>query len=489
MHFFPAGIIVSIFVFFTLFICILISMENRDPQKTLSWILVITLLPGVGFVLYLMFGKNVRKRRWEKVKKKIGHYLSNEEIKKVINASSLEELKNSLNFEKENFDPADYRIMKLVLNSGIAPVTFDNEVMIFTEGESKFAQMLKDLENAKHYIHLEYFIIRQSEIADKMRDVLIKKAQAGVKVRILYDDLGSWKLYLNPKYLEEMRQAGCEVVSFVQEKFPAIFFSLNYRDHRKICVIDGEIGYVGGINIGDEYVHKSRKFGFWRDTHLRIRGSAVYMLQVIFALGWYLRTEEMLIESKYFPPLEHKGSGIMQIAASGADTPAATIYQAYFYAIAQARESIYIETPYFIPDEAILTALKSAAMAGVDVRIIFPEKSDHYFVHIASLSYLEELLKFGAKVHFYEKGFIHSKMVLVDKEIVSVGTANMDIRSFMLNSEINAFIYDAETVDQLYQTFYEDIQECRPVRIEDIARKTFIGRLWQSICRLFSPVM
>ena len=220
MHFFPAGIFVSIFVFFTLFFCILISMENRDPQKTLSWILVITLLPGVGFVLYLMFGKNVRKRRWEKVKKKIGHYLSNEEIKKVINASSLEELKKSLNFEKENFDPADYRIMKLVLNSGIAPVIFDNEVMIFTEGESKFAQMLKDLENAKHYIHLEYFIIRQSEIADKIRDVLIKKAQAGVKVRILYDDLGSWKLYLNPKYLEEMRQAGCEVVSFVQEKFP-----------------------------------------------------------------------------------------------------------------------------------------------------------------------------------------------------------------------------------------------------------------------------
>ena len=489
MHFFPFSVFSGIFALFTLLVCIIISMENRDPQKTISWILVITLLPGLGLVLYLLFGKNVRKGRWEKIKKQINDYLASEEIKKVVNASNVEELQESLSIDGEKFDPSDQHIMKLVLNSGIAPVTFDNEVMIFTEGESKFAQMLKDLENAKHYIHLEYFIIRQSEIADKIRDVLIKKAQAGVKVRILYDELGSWKLYLNPKYLEEMRQAGCEVVSFVQEKFPAIFFSLNYRDHRKICVIDGEIGYVGGINIGDEYVHKSRKFGFWRDTHLRLQGSAVYMLQVIFALGWYLRTGEMLIESKYFPKQEHKGKCIMQIAASGADTPEATIYQAYFYAIAQARKNIYIETPYFIPDEAILTALKAAALAGVDVRIIFPEKSDHYFVHVASLSYLEELIKVGAKVHFYQKGFIHSKMVLVDQEMVSVGTANMDIRSFMLNSEINAFIYDDETVERLYQVFYDDIQECRPIRAEDIARKTFIGRLWQSICRLFSPVM
>lgn len=489
MQFFPVSIFTSIFVFFTLLVCIVISMENRDPQKTLSWILVITLLPGLGFVLYLIFGKNVRKRRWEKVKKRINEYLANEEIKKVVAATTMEELQKSLDFEKENFDPSDHHIMKLVLTSGIAPVTFDNDVMIFTEGESKFAQMLEDMANAKDYIHLEYFIIRQSEIADKIKAVLMEKARSGVKVRILYDDLGSWKLYRNPGYLAEMREAGCEVVSFVQGKFPFIFRSINYRDHRKICIIDGKIGYVGGINIGDEYVHKSRKFGFWRDTHLRIRGSAVYMLQVIFALGWYLRTEEMLIDSKYFPKQEHKGNSIMQIAASGADTPEATIYQAYFYAIAQARETIYIETPYFIPDEAILTALKSAAMAGVDVRIIFPEKSDHYFVHMASLSYLEELIKFGAKVHFYQKGFIHSKMVLVDKEVASVGTANMDIRSFMLNSEINAFIYDDETVDRLYQAFYEDIQECRPIRAEDIARKTFIGRLWQSICRLFSPVM
>ena len=247
---------------------------------------------------------------------------------------------------------------------------------------------------------------------------------------------------------------------------------------------------MGGINIGDEYLHKDPKFGFWRDTHLRLAGPSVYMLQLVFLTDWFIATGEQPLSQQYFPPLaEAKGRSVIQIAVSGADSPQETIYQAYFYAIAQARESIYIQTPYFVPDEGLLTALKTAVLAGVDVQIMFPAAVDHFCVHHASLSYLEEILALGAKVHFYEDGFIHSKVVLIDGEMASVGTANMDIRSFMINSEINAFIYDDETVEKLYRIFADDLTHCRTLDYEGFRRKSLWQRGKESFCRLFSPLL
>lgn len=481
--------LVCCFVFMLLVIGITISLENRNPQKTISWLLLLTLLPGVGFILYIIFGGNSRKRRWGKIKRRLNKYVDNDEIKAVLNSAEAAELVKNMTLDNASFDKADHNIMRLVLNSGISPITMHNEVDIYTDGVAKFAQMLEDIKNAQDHIHLEYYIIRQSEIGDKIRAALIEKAHAGVKVRVIYDDFGCWKLHKTPEFIAGLKESGCEVYSTIPPKFPFGIRDFNYRDHRKICVIDGKIGYVGGINIGDDYIHKGKRFSYWRDTHLRIQGSAVYMLQVVFALGWMMRTDEMLVDKRYFPKQNEHGTSIIQIAASGADTPQETIYQAYFYAIAQAKKTVYIESPYFIPDESILTALKTAALAGVDVRIVFPQKSDHASVHNASLSYLEELMRVGAKVYFYEKGFIHSKMLLVDNEMASVGTANMDIRSFMLNSEINAFIYDNETVGRLYQVFIDDLQDTHQATLKEVTKKYLPFRLWQSVCRLFSPIL
>lgn len=489
MHDFLIILAVIIFVFIPLTIGITISLENRSPHKTISWLLVLMFLPGIGFLLYLLFGENTRKRRWEKAKARIVSYMNRADIREILNSKETAELTKNITIDDRKFDQADQNTMRLVLNSGISPLTINNKVDIYTDGVTKFAQMLEDIKNAREHIHLEYYIIRPSMIAEEMRALLIQKAKEGIKVRIIYDDWGSWKLKKNPEFILGLKKAGCEVYTTIKPRFPFGIRDFNYRDHRKICIIDGKIGYVGGINIADEYIHRG-KLGYWRDTHLRIQGAAVYMLQVIFAIGWMLRTDEMLTGKNYFPKQPPAlGTSVIQIAASGADTPQETIYQAYFYAIAQAKKTVYIETPYFIPDESILTALKTAAMAGVDVRIIFPKKSDHATVHEASLSYLEELMRLGAKAYFYQKGFIHSKMLLVDNEMASVGTANMDIRSFMLNSEINAFIYDNETVAWLYEVFNDDLKECRQAKLADVTKKFLPQRIWRSVCRLFSPIL
>lgn len=478
------------FVLLTVMICVVIALENRDPTKTISWLLVLTLLPGLGVVLYLLFGENLRKRHWNKTRTAVQAFWDSPEMRSVREQEQSKQLREAMVMDADYFDLADRPIMRLVLNSGTAPILVGNQVKIYTEGEGKFAELLEDMKKAQDHIHLEYFIIKDSEIGRKIREVLIQKAQEGVKVRLLFDDIGSWRLYLRPSFLREMRKAGCEVASYFKARFPFIHQSFNYRNHRKLCVIDGKAGYVGGINIGDEYLHKDPKFGFWRDTHLRLCGPSVYMLQLVFLTDWFIATGERPLSEQYFPPLsEPKGRSVIQIAVSGADLPQETIYQAYFYAIAQARESIYIQTPYFVPDEGLLTALKTAVLAGVDVQIMFPAAIDHFCVHQASLSYLEEVMALGAKVHFYEDGFIHSKVVLVDGEMASVGTANMDIRSFMINSEINAFIYDDETVEKLYQIFADDLTHCRTLDFEQFRRKSLWQHGKESFCRLFSPLL
>lgn len=477
----------------TLMIATVISLEKRDPAKTLCWLLVLFMLPVIGIVFYLLFGENLRNKKWTQRRQTVQEFLESDEAKKVIDPASLDTLQKMA--EKNlHFDVMDRNIMQLVTRSGTVPITIHNKIDIYTDGCDKFTQMLEDIRNAKDHIHLEYFIIKDGQVGRELRELLIEKALQGVKVRILYDDIGSWKLYLNPMYMHGLRAAGVEAKTYVQARFPFLHRKLNYRNHRKICIIDGEIGYLGGLNIGDEYIHGSKKFGFWRDTHLRLEGPAVYMLQLVFITDWLTLTGQRLLDARYFPEIsDNKGSSIVQIATSGADSENQTIYEAYFYAMAQARETIYIETPYFIPDEAMLTALKTASLSGVDIKIIFPSKADHFTVYHASLSYLEQIMSTGAEVYFYNKSpgpsFIHSKVLLVDHEIASVGTANMDIRSFMINSEINAFIYDNKTVNQLYQMFERDLKDSYLVTYEQFQRRTFRHRLVDSFCRLFSPLL
>lgn len=477
----------------TVAIAALISLEKRDPAKTLCWLLVLFLVPALGIVLYLLFGENLRGSRWSRRRQIIRDFLESDEVKAMLPTG---EMKTWYTLTQEDIpmDVLDRSIMQLVTRSGTSPIMLHNDVTIFTEGEAKFAQMLEDMRNARHHIHLEYYIIKDGPLGQQIRDLLIEKAQQGVQVRILFDDIGSWRLYRNPMFMHSLRAAGVEAKTYVQARFPYLHRKLNYRNHRKICVIDGEIGYVGGINIGEEYVHQSEKFGFWRDTHLRMEGPAVYSLQTVFITDWLTLTGKKLVDRKYYPAeISHSGNSVVQIAISGADSENETIYEAYFYAIAQARETIYIETPYFIPDQALLTALRTAAMSGVQIRIIFPHIADHIMVHHASHSYLEQIMDVGAEVYFYDrkpgKSFIHSKVVLVDHEIASVGTANMDIRSFMINSEINAFIYDNETVGKLYEMFEQDLRDSRRVRKSTLSSRNIFKRMFDSVCRLFSPLL
>ncbi|MDB8794204.1 cardiolipin synthase [Romboutsia sp. 1001216sp1] len=471
-----------------------IILENRDPARTVTWLLIFILLPGIGLVIYAILGRNMRKRKLFKTQKLAS---SIREGKIFENLERIEEIANieqsTINTNQllnENIeDYSKKRVISLLLNTGKLPFTTNNKVSVYIDGNEKFKNLLEDIKNAKNHIHLEYFIIKDSEIGRELKDLLIKKSNEGVKIRILYDDVGCWRFWFYRKFFNEMKENGIEIVAFLPAKFPLTGGKLNYRNHRKIAIIDGKIGYTGGINIGDEYMGKNKKFGYWRDTHIKIEGTSVYMLQMIFLTDWYYTTKEIITEDKYFPSPQRCGNSMVQIIASGPDSDWESIRYAYFSAICQAKKSIYIETPYFIPDESILIALKSAALSGVDVRIVFPKIADHKMVNNASYSYFDDILKSGGKVYLYTKGFIHSKIMTIDDKIASTGSANMDLRSFMLNFEINAFIYDKKIVERMNKDFFEDLNNSEELTLEEFSKRKLGKKVRESIARLFSPIL
>ncbi len=475
-------------------ISMIIILENRDPAKTMTWLLIFILLPGVGLLIYAIFGRNIRKRKMLKTQK-----LAND-IKEQNLFENLKEIEELIKLEQKYIKTDDVlenneehysqkRVIRLLLNTGMFPFTTNNDIKVYKDGTEKFDQLLKDIKAAKESIHLEYFIIKECEIGNKIKNALIERAKEGVKIRILYDDVGCWRFWFNRKFFNEMRCNNIRIEPFIPDKFPILGGKLNYRNHRKIAVIDGNIGYTGGINIGDEYLGKNKKFGYWRDTHIRIKGTAVYMLQMIFLTDWYYTTKEVILTKEYFPKIYYSGDAIVQVVASGPDSDWEAIHYAYFSAICQAKERIYIETPYFIPDESILRALKSAALSGVDVRIIFPKIADHKIVNSASYSYFGDILRSGGKVYLYEKGFIHSKVMIIDNKIASTGSANMDLRSFMLNFEINAFIYDKEVIKTMEKDFFEDIEKSQELKAEEFNNRSIKKKIIESIARLFSPIL
>ena len=471
-----------------------ILLENRDPSKTVTWLLIFILLPGVGLIIYAVFGRNLRKIKIFKTQE----LASNMKEEKLFR--NLDEINNLIRLEQDTIsvskllkdneeDNIKLKIISLLLNTGMFPFTTNNKVDIFVDGNEKFERLIKDIENAKDHIHLEYFIIKDSDIGQKIKNLLIKKSKENVKIKILYDDVGCWRFWFHREFFNEMKSHGIEIVPFLPTKFPIIGGKLNYRNHRKIVVIDGRVGYTGGINIGDEYMGKNKKFGYWRDTHIRIEGTSVYMLQMTFLIDWYYNTKEVLLNMNYFPRLNNFGNSMIQVVASGPDSDWEAIHYAYFLAICQAKKSIYIETPYFIPDESILRALKSAALSGVDVRIIFPKIADHKIVNIASYSYFDDILKSGGRVYLYEKGFIHSKVIIIDNSIASTGSANMDLRSFMLNFEINAFIYDRKVIDLMKEDFFEDMKNSKEINKDEFKNRSIVQKSKESVARLFSPIL
>ncbi|MDA7025416.1 cardiolipin synthase [Bacillus sp. CLL-7-23] len=478
----------SIFLGFILVLNILLATvvifrERRDASASWAWLLVMFFIPVFGFLLYLLFGTKLSGTRlfqWED-RKRIG-------IEKILE-QQLEKLK-SREFQfrnKATADSKDLIYMHIINNHAV--FTEDNDVEVLTDGRQKFDRLLHDIENAKDHIHLQYYIYKGDDIGKKVRDALIKKAEEGVEVRVLYDDLGSRSL--RKSFFKKLVKAGGCVEVFFPSRFKFVNLRMNFRNHRKLVIIDGMIGYVGGFNIGDEYLGLNPDFGYWRDTHLRIKGTAVHSIQTRFILDWNQATDthNITYQSNHFPETSPQGHIGMQIVTSGPDSEWEQIKNGYIKMISTAKQSILIQTPYFIPDASLLDALRIACLSGVDVRIMIPNKPDHPFVYWATLSYIGDLLKAGASVFIYDNGFIHSKTIIVDEEIASVGTANIDMRSFKLNFEVNAFLYDENISKKLVLSFEKDLEVSRELTYEEYQNRKRRIRFKEAISILLSPIL
>lgn len=461
-----------------IFIAFVISLENRRPAHTLTWLVVLGSFPVLGFFFYLMFGRNYRKQRlFQK--------------KAMLDEQTFLKFQTQREWDVEQLAIEEHQrpLLQLAHRIGKSPVSLATETKVLTNGQETFSTIFAELKKATHHIHLEYYIVRHDEVGQQLKAILMEKAKQGVHVRFLYDAVGSWKL--SKTYIQELRDAGVEMIPFSPVRLPFLSNKINFRNHRKIIVIDGTVGFVGGLNIGDEYLGKDKYFGFWRDTHLWIRGEAVRTLQLIFLQDWYYMTGKTLLTPEYLSPqlVHYDGQGGVQLIAGGPDQKWEVIKHLYFAMITSAQRSIWIASPYFVPDEDILTALKVAALSGIDVRILAPKRPDKKIVFYASRSYFPELLEAGVKIYEYSKGFLHSKIMIVDGELASIGTANMDMRSFHLNFEVNAFLYHTDSTKKLVADFLEDLKDSSPIDDETFRRRPLSIRVVESVSRLLSPLL
>ncbi|MDF2673276.1 MAG: cardiolipin synthetase 2 [Clostridiales bacterium] len=455
-----------------------IILERKRPEKTIAWLLIFVVLPPLGLILYIFLGRN-----WKRHK---------------LNEDFSPDVRELIHRVINRIDNQDYiPLVELLAKNSDSPLFIDNAVTIFKDGEEKFQALLKELKAAKHHIHMEYYIVKNDEIGNKVKKILIDKAKSGVRVRFIMDRVGSIKI--GKSYIRDLQKAGVDVVQYSYFLAPIlrnINTQINYRNHRKIVVIDGGTGFIGGINIGDEYLGKG-KLGYWRDTHIMVKGDFVLGLQAVFLDDfWSIKraNEEFFTYeeafTKYFPSPKKSDGVIMQLIKSGPDSEFPGIMQGMLKMITMAKTHIYITTPYFVPSESIMEALKIAILGGIDVRILFPGKYDHITVYYASKTYLTELIRCGAKVYLYKKdGFVHAKIMTIDGKISTVGTANMDIRSYELNYEINGVIYNDEITQKLEDMFYEDLEVSRNITLEDIDNSPKLEKAAEAFARVFSSIL
>lgn len=476
------GRFIGIFLtIYSVFIAAVIFLESKNPSKTVAWLLMLFIVPVVGFVLYILLGQNIRKKYKFRKKK----YCDFKHL--TANANTQKELLKETNVFKSNESHVKNRLINLLLKNSDSPFTVNNKTEILTDGIATYDSIIKALEKAEKHIHLEYYIIRCDNIGNKIRDILIEKARKGIEVRVIYDSVGCWRL--SKKYISSLKEAGVMICAFYPTLIPVLSRELNYRNHRKIIVIDGKVGFLGGLNIGDEYLGRDPKLGYWRDTHMKIEGEAVYSLQNIFLKDWEFVSDNYISSKEYYPKLKYYGEELIQLTSSGPDSDWKSIMQAYFTMISNAVDRIWIVTPYLVPGESIKMALMAAALSGVDVRIIIPNKPDHLLVYWASRGNVEDLLKAGIKVYTYEKGFIHSKVLLVDGAAASVGSANLDIRSLEINFEVNSFIYDKKSIKRLESDFVNDLKNSKEMRLEEYEKRGILEKFKESVGVLFSPLV
>lgn len=451
---------------------IVVILDNRNPVKTMAWVLVLCFLPLVGLVFYFFFGRSTRKEKLiskkgytHLVKRPMAEYQAQKACKCPDGQHQL------------------MRFFQKVNNA----LPFDgNATEVFTDGYSMLLSLMKEISKAKHHIHLQFYIFEDDAVGRLVRDLLVDKAYQGVEIRLLYDDVGCWRV--PQTFFDEMRGEGIEVRGFLKVRFPLFTSKVNYRNHRKIVVIDGRVAFTGGMNIALRYM-KGFSWGIWRDTHIKIEGKAVYGLQTAFLTDWYVVVRTLITSSKYFPEMGTYGNSLIQIVTSDPVGEWHDIMQGLLIAISSSQKYFYIQTPYLLPTEPVLLALKTAALAGVDIRIMIPERADTRLTHLASLSYLDDMMSAGVKIYLYRKGFLHSKLMVSDDTLSTVGSTNMDFRSFEHNFEVNAFMYDAASALVLKGIFLQDQKDATLLQ-----RKVWMKRPWyekaqESIVRLLAPLL
>ena len=468
-------ILLVIYLAITIGGIVAVLMDNKQPEKTMAWILVLCFMPIVGIIFYLFFGQNTRKE-------------------KVISERSMDLLmkRSMLEFaEQENLHiPRRNRpLMKLFTNQNWALPFKDNEVSIFTDGYEFVSTLLYNIGQAQDHIHLDTYIIEDDPLGNLVADALIDKARQGVEVRLLYDDVGCWRV--KDRFFNRMKVAGIQVYAFMPVRFPAFTGKVNYRNHRKLCVIDGKVGFIGGMNIALRYV-KGTARQTWRDTHLCIRGGAVYAIQRAFLVDWYFVSRTLVTDRRYYPAVDKTISNncLTQIVTSSPISPWPDIMQGYVRVLLQAHRYVYMESPYFLPTEPVLFAMRTAALSGVDVRLIVPRHGDAKLVEWASRSYLMEVIEAGVKVYLYEPGFNHSKILVSDDNLSSCGSTNIDFRSFENNFEANAFFFNEGMALRLKKVFLTD--QAQSTLVDDVSyfiKRPFLQRLLESLVRLLSPLL
>jgi cardiolipin synthase len=478
-----------VYVIILVLVCLRIIYDTTSTHKTLAYLLLVVFIPIAGILFYFSFGINYRKRRVYSKKLVADDALGRTIVEEVIS-------KTELNLQRDMRSVGEAKsLVTLLLKDSFSPLTTGNALKLLVNGEEKFPEVFEALKNARHHIHIEYYIFEDDLIGNEVKQILIRKATEGVKVRVIYDAFGSRSI--RKSFVRELKAAGVEAYPFNRIRFILLANPLNYRNHRKIIVVDGRCGFVGGINISDRYIndaryHKKKKQKvYWRDTHLRIDGPGVQYLQYLFFCDWnFCAGQQLQPDSFYFDTRSNpEGHESVQIAASGPDSPTSTIMLSLVKAINLAKKEILLTTPYFIPGETILNALKVASLGGVRVRLLAPGISDSRLVNAAAWSYYDDMLRAGVEIYLYRKGFIHVKTLVVDDYIAIVGTANMDYRSFDVNFEVNAMVYGTKLAGELRMNFVEDLEQAERINPEEWRRRPVFKQFPERVARLLSPLL
>jgi cardiolipin synthase len=479
MHWYILG---SIYVILVIIVCLRILYDTVSTSKTFAYLLIAILLPGLGILIYFAVGANYRKNKLYS--------------KKIARDTKLwHEIRDNIMLESQkSWDTGEEKVKlhkklaRLLLNDN-SPLSGNNEVKLLLNGENKFPEVIMALKAAKHHIHIEYYVFENDKIGNQIKDILIQKVSEGVKVRFIYDDFGSRSI--RHTLVPELIAGGVEAFPFYKIFFIALSNRTNYRNHRKIIVIDGCTGFVGGINVSDKYINDplNKNPVYWRDTHVQINGPGVFYLQYLFICDWNFSAAQHLKIIPEFFCRDKMGNSIVQMAASGPDSETPTIMFSLMEVIGMAQEEILITSPYFIPGETILAAINMATLSGVKVKLLVPEKSDSVIVNAAARSYFGSILDSGAEIYLYKKGFVHAKTMVADGQLAIIGTANMDHRSFELNFEVNSMIYDKKIASQLKHAFLNDLKDAVMINPKTWQKRTLFKQLPEKLCRLFSPLL